>query len=60
MTYYEASLSFSKVENSEIIKVDQQGNTLSVSLGGGLELRLEPEELARNSEYSRDAFIEGL
>jgi hypothetical protein len=48
MRYYEASLSFSTTEGSEILKVDQQGNTLFVTLGGGLELRLEPEELARS------------
>ena len=60
MTYYEASLSFSMMERSEILKVDQQGNTLSVTLGDGLELRLEAEELARNADYSEDLFLDGL
>ena len=59
-TYCEASLSLSTMEHSEILKVDQRGETLSVTLGDGLELRLEPEELARNAEYSEDLFLDGL
>jgi hypothetical protein len=53
MTYYEGSLSFSTMEHSEIIKVDSKGDTLSITLGGGLELRMEPEDLARSTEYRK-------
>jgi transglutaminase-like putative cysteine protease len=41
------------------MRCDGAGRILSMSIGGMMELRLEPEELAKQSEYSGDLFWKG-
>lgn len=60
MTCYEVEMSGSRSGELGTAFVDAQGNLLSATLGGLFELRMEPEELARQTQYSADLFVFGL
>lgn len=60
ITYYEASVTTPEGDVVDVYRVDNQGNMLSFTIGGQLELRLEAEELAKKIEYSADLFVNGM
>lgn len=42
------------------IRFDAEGNLVSMVMGGMIEIRAEPEELAKKIDYSADLFLAGL
>ena len=60
LRYYDVEMSSGELENFGIARMDEQGRMLSGFFGAQIELRMEPEELARQIEYSADLFVLGM
>jgi hypothetical protein len=60
LTYYEVHSVSQKEQLPGLSRHDQNGRLLSGTIAGIIELRLEPEEQARNIEYSADLFVLGM
>ena len=60
VTYHELDCLMHKLNLRSRTRCDARGRMLSSKLGDQFELRREPEELARNTEYSTDVFVLGM
>ncbi len=60
VTYHEVEMTSEKIGVPAIERYDSQGRLLSAKLGGAVELRLEPEELAKQHDKSVDLFVLGV
>lgn len=61
LNYHELEVTSPKEEVSGLVRYDQKGEKLlSMKIGGLVELRIEPESLAKNTVFSGDLFTLGI
>jgi len=60
VTYHEVEALSRKEKIPFLARHDRQGRLISGMMGGIIELRLEPEAQAKNTEYSTDLFVLGM
>jgi hypothetical protein len=61
VVYHELEVTTSKDGLTGLARIDKGGEKLiSMKIAGIVELRLEPEKLAKNTEFSADLFLLGL
>jgi hypothetical protein len=60
VVYHELDCLMHKLNLTSRTRCDARGRMLSSKLGDQFELRREPEELAKNTEYSTDVFVLGM
>jgi hypothetical protein len=60
VTYYEVETVSKKEQLVGLSRLDQKGRLLSGTIAGMIELRMESEAQAKNTEYSADLFVLGM
>jgi hypothetical protein len=60
LTFHEIETVSQKIKLTGLSRHDQKGRLLSGTIAGFIELRLEPEAKAKNTEYSADLFVLGM
>jgi hypothetical protein len=60
VVYHEVESVSRKEKITVLVRYDQKGRKLSGIMGGFIELRLEPEAEAKNTQYSADLFVLGM
>jgi hypothetical protein len=60
VVYHEVESVSRKEKIITLARHDQKGRLISGTMGGFIELRLEPEAQAKNIEYSTDLFVLGM
>jgi len=60
VTYHEVESVSRKEKIATLARHDQKGRMISGIMAGFIELRLEPEAQAKNTEYSTDLFVLGM